>query len=80
MADKKACGKAEFKTPWDTADDAMECVKGTANGEFLEGVGGDDCTIDIVVGNDSFVSAGAEAGYVPSMNKESRMLDCIEVP
>lgn len=80
MADKKASGKAEFETLLDTVDDATEYVKGIAYGELLEGGGGDECTIEIVFSNDSFVSAGAAAGYVPSMNKESRMLDGIEVP
>ena len=56
VADKKTCGKARFKTPWDTADDATDHVKGMANGAFLESVGGSDCTIDIVVGDDSFLS------------------------
>ena len=68
VADKKTCGKAKFKTPWETADDATDYVKGIANGAFLEGVGGSDCTIDIVVGNDSFISDGAEAAYLPSMD------------
>ena len=60
--DRKRCKEAEFKTPWETAYAARNHVSGIYK-EALAGLGGSDCAIDIVVGNDAKVPPGAEAAY-----------------